>query len=482
MDLPDLKEHGYEAIRALGMNAEGGRITLLARDLSTQQQVVVKQFRFAMASSSWEGLTSHEREIRSLQELHHPRIPRLLRSFETKDGFCLVQAYLAYPSLATRLSFDLLELRRITESVLEILVYLQTRVPPIIHRDLKPANMLLDGEGRIYLVDFGLARAGAGARSGSTIAVGTPGYMPPEQLFGRTLNESSDLYALGATLIGILCGRSANEVPDLVNNTFQFKLDELPRSLPRAWILWLAKLVEPEMENRFPSARAALEELSGVIDDAPSRVATRENVVESKRVERGGGRGLLAIAALVFASLSAGVWMMMNRHEENGSAIKSDLIAPIIAVGRDSSAVAKPLLEPLHEVPADAPVPTSTQPVAADDPPIPKVETDEKKHDRWGSGACNGVVACYREHDFVGSASGTASAEIGPGGQATKGNYVGAAPRAIRNCIVSLMSKKSIAAEDWDKKGGKLFCRFAGTVNGGTIMMSNSWGFTPKGK
>ncbi len=90
---PDFQEQGYQVIRELRCNREGGRITWLATNINTEQQEVIKQFCFAQAGSNWSGSKAHAREIQVLKRLDHPGIPSYLHSFSTSDGFCLVQSY-----------------------------------------------------------------------------------------------------------------------------------------------------------------------------------------------------------------------------------------------------------------------------------------------------------------------------------------------------------------------------------------------------
>jgi serine/threonine protein kinase len=99
---PNFSSHNYEVVRELGRNREGGRISYLAKELDSEQQVVIKQFRFLQTDSSWQGFKAYDREIQVLQELEHPRIPHYVNSFETVDGFCMVQEYKNAPTLAEK--------------------------------------------------------------------------------------------------------------------------------------------------------------------------------------------------------------------------------------------------------------------------------------------------------------------------------------------------------------------------------------------
>ncbi len=150
-------------------------------------------------------------------------------------------------------------MRKIAIASLEILVYLQNRIPPVIHRDFKPANLLVDKNCNVYLVDFGFARIGDGEVGVSSVVKGTLGFMPPEQIFNRQLTEASDLYGLGMTLICLLTRTPADQVGNLVDITYQVDFSKLKSDLSRRWRRWLEKMVAPRLGDRFPNAAAALE-------------------------------------------------------------------------------------------------------------------------------------------------------------------------------------------------------------------------------
>jgi serine/threonine protein kinase len=260
-NFPDFSTLGYQVDRELGHNYVGGRITYLATTISTQQPVVIKQFHFAKFSSDWSGFKAYEREIQVLQGLNHPGIPCYLDSFETSDGFCMVQEYKNAQSLAVPRSFDPDEIKQIAILILEILVYLQNRIPCIIHRDIKPENILVDEQLNVYLVDFGFARIGGGEVAMSSVALGTLGFMPPEQLYNRQLTEATDLYSLGMTLICLLTGTKSTAVDSLIDEDNRINFKPLVPKLSLRFVEWLEKLVQHNPKNRYANAAAALEAL-----------------------------------------------------------------------------------------------------------------------------------------------------------------------------------------------------------------------------
>jgi serine/threonine protein kinase len=257
---PDFSLQGYEIISELGRNREGGRITWLALN-NTGEQVVLKQFCFAQAGSSWSAYNTYQQEIEILRKLNYHGIPKYLESFATPDGFCMTQEYIDAPSLGVARSFAPEEVKEIAIKALEILVYLQNRTQPVIHRDIKPENILVNEQLEVYLIDFGFARIGDREVFGSSVFKGTPGFIPPEQMRQPTL--ASDLYGLGATLICLLTGVESADIQNLTDHDdpYLIKFQHLLPKLSVALIKWLEKMVQPRQSNRFENAQAALQAL-----------------------------------------------------------------------------------------------------------------------------------------------------------------------------------------------------------------------------
>ena len=258
---PDFTNYGYQLKRELGHNRAGGRVTYLATEINSQHSVVVKQFQFSRTGSDWREYTAYEKEIKVLQTLEYPNIPQYLDSFQTPGGFCMVQEYKNAPSLADYRTWKPKQVKEIAMSVLEILKYLQSRIPPVIHRDLKPDNILVDDQMNVYLVDFGFARTGGGEVTVSSVVKGTLGFMPPEQMFNREITIASDLYSLGATLICLLSGTNANDVGSLMDDAGRINFPKLKKRLPplnSAFLNWLEKMVNPNYKYRYENAETAL--------------------------------------------------------------------------------------------------------------------------------------------------------------------------------------------------------------------------------
>ena len=279
---PDFQAQGYEAIRELGRNREGGRITWLATNLNTKQPEVIKQFCFAQAGSNWSGSEAHAREIQVLKGLDHPGIPSYLHSFETSDGFCLIQEYIHGSTLAEPRSFSPAEIKQIAIKILEILVYLQNQIPSVIHRDIKPENILVDEQINVYLIDFGFARIGSHDVAGSSVFKGTPGFIPPEQMFKPT--NATDLYALGATLICLLTGIKSTKIDQLQDedDPYLIKFRHLLPQVSLRFIGWLEKMVQPKQKDRFTNAELALESLKPLDVIRVPGVDFSETVLEFK--------------------------------------------------------------------------------------------------------------------------------------------------------------------------------------------------------
>jgi serine/threonine protein kinase len=199
----------YRIVRQRG---RGGMGTVYeAVDLRLGHQVAVKQ----TVSASRDLCKQFEHEARLMASLNHPALPRVSDYFTEEDCAFLIMQYIDGADLAETLAQQRgpLPMRSViawADQLLDALIYLHTHDRQIIHRDIKPHNLKIAADGRIALLDFGLAKSqGANCEDNETsqsIFGYSPRYAPLEQIQDLGTTPQSDIYALGATLYHLLTG------------------------------------------------------------------------------------------------------------------------------------------------------------------------------------------------------------------------------------------------------------------------------------
>ena len=196
---------------------EGGfGVVYLATHMALQTLVAIK------ATTDTDEVTQQAflAEARLLSRLQHVHLPRVSDYFIEGQQPCLVMDYIPGKDLDQLLderggSLDKAEVLVWATQVLDALAYLHSQSPPVIHRDLKPSNIRLAESGKIYLVDFGIAKVGDETtrtqRAGRAVS---PPFSPPEQYGGvERTDPRSDIYAFGATLYTLLTHKLPPDVP-----------------------------------------------------------------------------------------------------------------------------------------------------------------------------------------------------------------------------------------------------------------------------
>jgi serine/threonine protein kinase len=166
-----------------------------------------------------QAIANFHAEAELLRKLDHPGLPKFYEQFEQDDRYYLVMEFIDGETLETRQEkaggkalpeTDVMEWAR---QICSVLTYLHERRPPIIFRDLKPGNIMLSKDGKIKLIDFGIARIFRRDKTHDTQVLGTPGYAPPEQYGKGQTDQRSDVYALGVTLHQLLTGYDPSSTP-----------------------------------------------------------------------------------------------------------------------------------------------------------------------------------------------------------------------------------------------------------------------------
>jgi serine/threonine-protein kinase len=194
--------------RELGHGGMGA--VYLARDEQLGERVALKVVSATLANDPAAAAERFRREVATARKVTHPNVIRIHDLLEDGGTLLLSMEYVEGMTLATYLSrvsqVRVDEARMILGQICDGLGAAHTA--GVIHRDLKPGNVLLDGEKRVKVIDFGLAKASFFAGMTATgLILGTPEYMAPEQVRGMPCDARTDIYALGALAYHLFTGR-----------------------------------------------------------------------------------------------------------------------------------------------------------------------------------------------------------------------------------------------------------------------------------
>lgn len=194
----------FEIRGELGRGAQS--VVYLAYDPHLEREVAVKTLHFSDVSDRQNA--SLLSEARIVSRLRHPGIVPIFEAGEQDGDLYLVFEYVPGESLAALMKrTGALPATQAAELMVEILdAVAHAHAEGVIHRDLKPSNVLMDAGGKARVMDFGIARRVDGSSTSGEFS-GTPAYMAPEYITGRSVSEQTDVFAAGLILIEMLTGR-----------------------------------------------------------------------------------------------------------------------------------------------------------------------------------------------------------------------------------------------------------------------------------
>ena len=268
----------YEILARIGAGGMGD--VYQARDIKLGRSVAIKVLPPAFVEESGR-LARFRREAKMLASLNHPNIV-ILHSFEEVDGVHFLTMELVEGQPLNRLipkgGLPLERLLDFATAISEALAAAHEK--GIVHRDLKPANVMVTGEGRVKVLDFGLAKDIREANSSDAtllsadytrlgVIVGTPAYMSPEQVEGRTIDHRTDIFSLGTLLYEMATGqkpfqgRSSAELASAILRDTPRPIGELRAGVPDGLCGVIQRCLEKNAADRFQSARDLLGGLHG---------------------------------------------------------------------------------------------------------------------------------------------------------------------------------------------------------------------------
>src|SRR5512136_248094 len=245
----------YRIVEVLGQGGMGSVYRAVDENLGVD--VAVKENLF----TSDEYARQFRLEAVILANLRQTNLPRVTDHFVIgEQGQYLIMDYIEGEDLRQRMERQGViseeDAILVGAAMCDALDYLHTRKPSIIHRDVKPGNVKITPDGRIYLVDFGLAKIVKGSQATTTGARAmTPGYSPPEQYGTGRTDARTDVYSLGATLYAALAGIIPEDgLARAMDNTQLTPLRKRNSKVSRRLASAIEKAMAVRPEERFQTA------------------------------------------------------------------------------------------------------------------------------------------------------------------------------------------------------------------------------------
>ena len=269
-------EVGDRYILILPLGKGGGGEVHRARDQRLQRDVAIK----VLPPRGDAEDSRRIREARAAAQLNHRGIATIHDVFDIEGRACIVMELVDGETLAQRIRhtpFAIDEIVRIGVQIADAVEH--AHACGILHCDLKPANVKFAADGTVKVLDFGLARrtehsaaavrgvTGLTAGSLDGLALGTPGYMSPEQLLGLTIDFRSDVYSLGVIMYEMATRErlfDGSSVMSTAVAVLSAPVPELPRSVPRRLRQVIYRALSRKPEDRYPSAAEFRDALAAV--------------------------------------------------------------------------------------------------------------------------------------------------------------------------------------------------------------------------
>jgi hypothetical protein len=306
----------YEILSPLGAGGMGE--VYRARDTKLDRDVAIKVLPASLARDP-AALARFEREAKAVAALSHPNILAVHDFGTSGETTYAVMELLEGESLRQRLAEGAIPPRKVGEVAREIALGLAAAHDKgIVHRDLKPENLFLTREGRVKILDFGLARQLGLPQAGDTqsptaapgtepgTVLGTVGYMAPEQLRGQPADHRSDIFSFGAVLYEMLAGRRAFlgetsiETMNAILKEDPKELSASGRQIPPGFERIVSHCLEKKPDERFQSARDLAFDL-GTLSTASAASGATTAIPAPSRTRRRLAFSLVGLAGLALA-------------------------------------------------------------------------------------------------------------------------------------------------------------------------------------
>jgi Tol biopolymer transport system component len=329
----------YQITNQIGKGGMGE--VFQAKDSKLGRDVAIKVLPDEFAKDA-DRVARFQREAKLLASLNHPNIAAIHGLEESGGTNFLVLEMVEGQTLADRIKSGPIPVEESLKLALQIAEALEAaHEKGVIHRDLKPSNIKVTPDGKVKVLDFGLAKAFGGDQEGNLsnsptlsdaatqqgVILGTAAYMPPEQAKGKIVDKRADIWAFGVVLFEMLTGRQlftgetvSETLAGILKSEPEWK--RLPLNLHPRIRLLLERCLEKEVKNRYSSIGDARVDIQKVLDD-PSGVFVQPVATVKPRATRRLGLPLVA-AAVVLAAILVGVAVWKLKPAEPHQVMRFD--------------------------------------------------------------------------------------------------------------------------------------------------------------
>jgi beta-lactam-binding protein with PASTA domain/predicted Ser/Thr protein kinase len=332
----------------------------LAEDTHLQRRVALKVLHRRFAQDR-EFVERFRREAEAAAGLQHPNVVAVFDRGEFEGTYYIAMQYVEGPTLKRLIDSGLSPEQAVAliRQVLEAARFAHRH--GIVHRDLKPQNVIVDGDGKAVVTDFGIARAGVSEITQTGSVMGTPHYLSPEQAQGFDVTAVSDLYSIGVILYEALTGRVPFEADSAVavamkqvSQTPQRPSSINPRVSP-ALDAVVMRALEKEPGERFQSADAFIAALDAALKDpgegsggtaafaalppvvaTPAEAAPEDPEEEARKRRR---RWIAAAVAAVIAGILLGLALTRDTSTEVPNVTGNELNVAVALLQQDGFSV-----------------------------------------------------------------------------------------------------------------------------------------------
>jgi serine/threonine protein kinase/Tfp pilus assembly protein PilF len=315
----------YHIIKELGRGGMG--VVYLAEDTKLKRNVAIK-FLPQQVSSDLEQKKRFELEAQAAAALNHPNISTIYAIEESGNDVFIVMEYIDGIELKDKIKSDPIPVKDTIKIAIQIAEGLEAaHRKGIVHRDIKSQNIMITGEGKVKIMDFGLAKVGQGTqltKVGST--VGTAAYMSPEQAKGEEIDNRTDIWSFGVVLYEMITGKMAFK-GDYEQAVIYSILNENPEiegniSEPMKYII--TKALTKDKKDRYQTASEILSDLEALKNESLSGTKSKTSTSYSTLKKK---KWLVPTTVLSLLVILTAVYFLFSNKSEESVTSEKKMIA-----------------------------------------------------------------------------------------------------------------------------------------------------------